>query len=214
MAIEFNEENINNNSPNVIKIILVVVAIIGIIVVFLFLNKNKQEEIEKTPTRMFPEISINFDFISSGEFRGLQEFDGIPVLPGFYDASNKQIEPENIEIGRSDPFGAVTDEEIKIAVSKVILKINDLKALQDLETSILSSNIYTDEQKSDLQEQIKKKIEEVEKEIEEGPQGEEIILETPPIKEEIIEVIEEVEEEINEIIEEVEEENTNKTKTW
>jgi hypothetical protein len=167
MAIDFNKEKENNN-PNLNKIIILVVVLVVFGVCFFFFKNggfgSNEENI--TQGQMYQPINIDFDFIASEEFQGLENFRGIPVLPGFFDASDTKIQAEKIEYGRTNPFKEVSFEEIELAIVKVIQKIMTLEEIEEMKTMIQSSSLYTTAEKNSLFTKINEQEEVIRKMLE------------------------------------------------
>lgn len=147
MAIEFNEEKNTNISLNK-NIILLLVLFLGVIAFLLFKNGTfcSKEEIVSS-VEMFEPINIDFDFITSKEFKELENFKGIPVLPGFFEASDTETPAEKIEVGRENPFKEISLMEIEMAVIKVIEKIEEIDEIEEMRTLIQNSLLYGSAQK-------------------------------------------------------------------
>lgn len=212
MAINFEQKKEQGIDSK--KILLLVLAIaFAIILYFLFFkgDSNNTNIIPSTNNNPFVPVNIDFTFLSSSKISNLEEFKGIPVLPGFYSASDKQIEPEKIDYGRENPFKEVTKEEIESAILKLILSLEEEVKLEELKQSIINSTLYNSSQKKDFISAIEAKIEDIQEEIkaleEANKEAMEII-----INEETEETIEE---ELETIIEEesIEEEDSN-FKVW
>jgi len=163
MAIEFTEKENNSFGSNKI-IILIIVLILGIVLFIFFKNGafgSEQEIVESG--QMFQPINIDFNFISSEQFKSLENFRGIPVLPGFFDASDTKTQAEKIEHGRENPFKAVSSEEIELAVTKVIQKINTFEELEEMRNIIQNSSLYESKQKESLLKKLDEQNEILEK---------------------------------------------------
>ncbi|MDD4661825.1 MAG: hypothetical protein PHG24_00910 [Candidatus Pacebacteria bacterium] len=150
MAIDFtkNQENkIFSNKFFPLGIILLV----GILVFIFFKTGafSSQNEIVGSE-QMFQPINIDFEFLNSEEFQSLEKFSGIPVLSGFFSASDTEIDPEVIEPGRDNPFESVSSSEIELAVTKVILKIDTFEGIEEMKLTIENSTLYTAAQKKSL----------------------------------------------------------------
>lgn len=162
MAIDFTEKENNFDSKKVI--ILIIVLILGVILFIFFKNGAFGSEQEITDSKqMFQPIDIDFNFISSEEFKSLEKFRGIPVLPGFFDASDNKTQAEKIEHGRENPFKAVSSEEIELAVTKVIQKLNTFEELEEMRNIIQNSSLYEPKQKESLLEKLDEQNEILEK---------------------------------------------------
>lgn len=185
MAINFEEKK--DNKTDIKKIAIAVIVIVLIIIIYFMFFKKENNTIQNSSTAFSP-ISIDYSFLNSEKVANLEEFRGIPVLPGFYIASDKQIQPEEIETGRENPFKQVTKEEVEQAILKVITRLTEEEPLEELKQSIINSSLYNTDQKETFISIIEAKIEEI-REINET--GIEII------NEEGIEVIENIEEEEN-----------------
>lgn len=149
MAIDFNPKE--NNSSNSNKFIIIMVVLIILIVCFFFFkNKNLNSKEVVLPGQMYQPINIDFNFISSEEFLQLENFRGIPVLPGFFDASDTQIKEEKIAVGRDNPFKEVSFKEIELAIIKVIQQLMTLEEIGEMRSAIESSSLYTEQEKNSL----------------------------------------------------------------
>lgn len=156
MAIDFQEEK--NSNPNLIKIIiLVVVGVLGVIIILFFKNGGFGPSEEKLQAQLFEPVSIDFDLISSEEFRSLESLKGIPVLPGFIEASTSQTKPEIIEVGRENPFSEVSSSEIDLAVIKVIEKLETLEQVEEMRVYLAQSTLYTESEKNNFYKKLDEK---------------------------------------------------------
>lgn len=175
MAIDFNEKEKKNIDTKKI-IILVVVLAIAIVLFLFFKNKGSNGSENEDPKKLFEPISIDFDFISSEKFNTLESFHGIPVLPGFFEASDKKTQLEKIEAGRENPFKEVSLEEIESAVTKIIEKIDTFEEIEEMRSFIDNFTLYTQKQKANLisKLEVQKKI--IEEKLEEESNPEEIIM--------------------------------------
>lgn len=163
MAIDFTEKENNSFGSNKI-IILIIVLILGVILFIFFKNGAFGSEQEITDSKqMFQPIDIDFNFISSEEFKSLEKFRGIPVLPGFFDASDNKTQAEKIEHGRENPFKAVSSDEIELAVTKVIQKLNTFEELEEMRNIIQNSSLYESKQKKSLLKKLDEQNEILEK---------------------------------------------------
>ncbi|HOI59988.1 MAG TPA: hypothetical protein PKU93_01540 [Candidatus Pacearchaeota archaeon] len=149
MAIDFNNKENSKTSPNKIIIVVVVLAVL-FVCFFFFKNGGFGSEEVVSQGQMFQPISIDFDFISSEEFQQLENFRGIPVLPGFFDASDTKTEAEKIASGRNNPFKEVSFEEIELAVVKVIQKLMTFEEIEEMRSTIENSLLYTEKEKNSL----------------------------------------------------------------
>jgi len=175
MAINFEKKQ--EDTTDVKKIILILFIIVLVVAIyFLFFKKDDNTIIQNMNNNAFAPINIDFTFISSEEINNLKEFKGIPVLPGFYTASDKQIQPEKIDYGREDPFKEVTKGEIELAIFKLIARLEEEQELEELKQSIVNSTLYNTSQKKVFIKSIEDKIKSLKEEKEEGM---EIVIESP-----------------------------------
>ncbi|MDD4333848.1 MAG: hypothetical protein PHS00_01680 [Candidatus Pacebacteria bacterium] len=168
MAIDFRNEN-NNKIFSSKLLIPAIVLIVGILVFIVFKTGvfSSQNEIIES-AQMFQPIVIDFDFLKGEEFQALEKFSGIPVLSGFFSASDTEVDPEIIEPGRVNPFEIVSSSEIELAVVKVILRISTIEEIENMKTIINESSLYTSSEKKNLLsklEEQRKTLEVVEEEI-------------------------------------------------
>jgi len=193
MAIDFSEKT-NKNSINTNKIIIIVVFLVLAVVAFLFFKNGgfNSGEIKEQP-QMFQPINIDLDFISSLEFKNLENFRGIPVLPGFFEASETVTQAEKIEYGRQNPFMTVSQEEIELAITKAIQKITTFEEIEEMRNLIQNSTLYTTSQKNSLILKLEDQKKVLEHILEQEMEGEEIILIEEENTEGTIELIEEEE---------------------
>jgi len=173
MAIDFRNENSNKifSSKLLIPAIVLIVGVLVFIVFKAGVFSSQNEVVESG--QMFQPIVIDFDFLKGEEFQALEKFSGIPVLSGFFSASDTEVAAEVIEPGRVNPFGTVSSSEIEMAVTKIILKLETIEEIENMKISIEESSLYTSSQKKTLL----LKIEEQRK-----------IIETPIIEEEEVNV--------------------------
>ncbi|MDD4358470.1 MAG: hypothetical protein PHY30_01485 [Candidatus Pacebacteria bacterium] len=176
MAIEFNQKS--NSNFNLNKVIVVIVLLAVLVIIFLFFKNGgfSSEKEEQARTQLFEPINIDFDLITSEDFKNLESFRGIPVLPGFFDASLTVTRAEVIENGRENPFKEVSQDEIDLAITKAIQKITNLEGIDEMAGFIQDSTLYTDFEKKSLLLKLDDQKKVIEKGSEEEPQGEEIVL--------------------------------------
>lgn len=221
MAIDLNEKKEINFSIS--RVVIIVIIIIFVIAIFLIINKNSGTVSNGSSSeRMFEPINIDFSFITSESFDNLQKFQGIPVLPGFFEASDQTIEIEKIEYGRDNPFSDVSSEEIELAVLKVIQKLDTFNDIEEMRSVITSSSLYTDSQKEIFNTALDEQSEAVEETMLEENTPVEIINEQKEqsvenIQNGEVEIILDEEQMIEDVVNEIngnEEENSDNLKEW
>jgi hypothetical protein len=210
MAINLEQKN-NDNSMDTKKILLIVLLIAFAILAYFLFFKDKggssTQSMSSATQSSFAPVNIDFEFLSSDKVSNLDPFSGIPVLPGFYTASDKQIEPEKIDYGRENPFEEVTKEEIEAAIYRVIESLEEEKDLGELKQSITNSTLYNTSQKQAFIDAIDAKIELIQEEVEALEEANKDAMEIVLDEQTIEEIEEEIEEEVEEVIEESEDED-------
>ncbi|MDD2548372.1 MAG: hypothetical protein PHO04_02740 [Candidatus Pacebacteria bacterium] len=180
MAIEFNEKRKIN--VDLSKIIMGATILVLLVIVVMFIKNGASFNLKKEQAVIVekPEtITIDFEFLSAENFKNLEGLKGIPMLPGFFEASDTKIEIEKIEYGRTNPFMQISEREIESAIVRAIQKIKTEQELEEVRIIIQRSSRYTSLQKSLFLQKINEQAMFLQgEESEEHEQEEEIIKET------------------------------------